>query len=109
MYVSERSADSICDTELAFLVTKSPYFVIHFGGNASASGTRFDTCSYISISEQLSYGTCAGGLGLLLMLARRCRKPRGLVICRVTSRHRSFSGLIWKEPRFVELVNLRKA
>ena len=35
----ERSADSICVTELWFLVMKSPYMFIHFGGNVKALGT----------------------------------------------------------------------
>lgn len=34
MYVSERRADSICDTWLAFLVMKSSYFCSHLGGRA---------------------------------------------------------------------------
>lgn len=36
MYVSERSADSIWETWLAFLVTKSSYMASHFGGRESA-------------------------------------------------------------------------
>lgn len=34
MYVKERSADSSCETWLAFLVTKSSYRASHFGGSA---------------------------------------------------------------------------
>lgn len=34
MYVKERSADSSCETWLAFLVTKSSYMASHFGGSA---------------------------------------------------------------------------
>lgn len=32
MYVSERSADSICDTALLFLVMKSEYMLSHLVG-----------------------------------------------------------------------------
>ena len=39
MYVKERRADSICVTELWFLVMKSPYMLIHLGGNDMAFGT----------------------------------------------------------------------
>lgn len=34
MYVKERSADSSCETWLAFLVTKSSYMASHLGGSA---------------------------------------------------------------------------
>lgn len=34
IYVKERSADSSCETWLAFLVTKSSYMASHFGGRA---------------------------------------------------------------------------
>lgn len=34
IYVKERSADSNCETWLAFLVTKSSYMASHFGGRA---------------------------------------------------------------------------
>ncbi len=39
MYVNDRSADSICDTELAFLRTKSSYMLSHLGGNLMILGT----------------------------------------------------------------------
>lgn len=40
MYVSDRSADSICDTALLFLVMKSEYMPSHFGGMDSTSVVR---------------------------------------------------------------------
>lgn len=40
MYVKERSADSIWDTALAFLVMNSPYIPSNFGGNDKAAGNR---------------------------------------------------------------------
>lgn len=51
MYVSERNADSICETELAFLVTKSSYMPNHFGGRLMVSGIREWACLYISAIE----------------------------------------------------------
>ena len=40
MYVRDRSADSICDTALLFLVMKSEYMPSHFGGMDSTSDVR---------------------------------------------------------------------
>ncbi len=36
MYVNDLSADSICDTELAFFSTKSSYMLSHFDGARTA-------------------------------------------------------------------------
>ena len=47
MYVSERSADSICDTALLFLVMKSEYMPSHLGGNDSTSVVFCVACLYI--------------------------------------------------------------
>ena len=49
IYVRERNADSICVTELWFLVMKSPYMFIHFGGKDSALGT----CRLAILSESI--------------------------------------------------------
>jgi hypothetical protein len=40
IYVNDRKADSICVTELWFLVMKSPYMFNHFGGNSRGFVTR---------------------------------------------------------------------
>jgi hypothetical protein len=50
MYVSERNADSICDTALAFLVMKSEYIPSHFGGMDRASLVRCVACLYIVLT-----------------------------------------------------------
>lgn len=47
MYVKDRSADSICDTALLFLVMKSEYMPSHFGGSDSTSDVRCVACLYI--------------------------------------------------------------
>lgn len=47
MYVKDRSADSICDTALEFLVIKSEYMPSHFGGNERTSVVRCVACLYI--------------------------------------------------------------
>lgn len=46
IYVKLRSADSIWETALAFLMMKSPYMSSHFGGSDKASGAPFETCLY---------------------------------------------------------------
>ena len=50
MYVSDRSADSICETELAFFVTKSSYMCSHRGGKDRASGTCCEACLSFSMT-----------------------------------------------------------
>jgi hypothetical protein len=47
MYVSDRSADSICDTALLFLVMKSEYMPNHCVGMDSTSVVRCVACLYI--------------------------------------------------------------
>jgi hypothetical protein len=47
MYVSERSADSICDTALLFLVMKSEYMPSHLGGNDNTSVVFCVACLYM--------------------------------------------------------------
>lgn len=44
MYVRDLSADSICDTELAFFNTKSSYMPSHFDGCGIAFGSRLCAC-----------------------------------------------------------------
>jgi len=44
MYVNDLSADSICDTELAFFSTKSSYMLNHFDGMGMAFGIRLCAC-----------------------------------------------------------------
>jgi hypothetical protein len=58
MYVSDRSADSICDTALLFLVMKSEYMPSHLGGIESTSVVRCVACLYIAT------GAPIGGVGL---------------------------------------------
>lgn len=52
--MSERSADSIWETWLAFLVTKSSYFASHFGGRESTlrklSGCVGDRLVFLLVS-----------------------------------------------------------
>ena len=47
MYVNDRSADSICDTALEFLVMKSEYIPIHLGGSERTSDVLWVACLYI--------------------------------------------------------------
>lgn len=47
MYVSDRSADSICDTALLFLVMKSEYMPSHWFGMDSTSVVFCVACLYI--------------------------------------------------------------
>jgi hypothetical protein len=58
MYVSDRSADSICDTALLFLVMKSEYMPSHFGGIDSTSVVRCVACLYIGIGAPVSGDRC---------------------------------------------------
>jgi hypothetical protein len=51
MYVSDRSADSICDTALLFLVMKSEYMPSHCVGIDSTSVVRCVACLYIAVSS----------------------------------------------------------
>jgi hypothetical protein len=44
MYVSDRTADSICDTALEFLMMKSSYLPSHLAGNANACSVDDDAC-----------------------------------------------------------------
>jgi hypothetical protein len=48
IYVSERSADSICVTALLFLVMKSEYMLSHLGGSDSTSPVFCVACLYIA-------------------------------------------------------------
>ncbi|KAF2002985.1 hypothetical protein P154DRAFT_107883 [Amniculicola lignicola CBS 123094] len=50
MYVNDLSADSICDTALAFLVMKSEYIPIHLGGSDRTSVVRWVACLYIAVA-----------------------------------------------------------
>lgn len=47
MYVSDRSADSICDTALLFFVMKSEYMPSHLGGRDRTSPVFCVACLYI--------------------------------------------------------------
>ena len=58
MYVKERSADSIWDTALAFLVMNSPYIPSNFGGNDKAAGNRWDACLYMLITLRCWRSDC---------------------------------------------------
>lgn len=48
MYVSERSADSICVTALLFFVMKSEYMPSHLGGSDSTSPVFCVACLYMA-------------------------------------------------------------
>lgn len=73
MYVSDRSADSICDTALLFLVMKSEYIPSHFGGSERTSPVFRVACLYMlqvrprkrvrQVSD-CAMGDDAGGSGL---------------------------------------------
>jgi hypothetical protein len=58
MYVSDRSADSICDTALLFLVMKSEYMPSHRGGIDSTSVVRCVACLYILIGAPIGADCC---------------------------------------------------
>jgi hypothetical protein len=47
MYVNERSADSICDTALLFLVMNSEYIPSHFGGSDKTAVVFSVACLYM--------------------------------------------------------------
>jgi hypothetical protein len=47
IYVNDRSADSICETALEFLVMKSEYMLSHFGGSDKTSDVFCVACLYI--------------------------------------------------------------
>jgi hypothetical protein len=49
IYVKDRKADSICETELALAMTKSPYISTHFCGDGMFSGIRAVTRLKVSI------------------------------------------------------------
>jgi hypothetical protein len=52
IYVSDRSADSICDTALLFLAMKSEYMPSHRGGSESTSPVFCVACLYIELARQ---------------------------------------------------------
>ena len=52
IYVSDRSADSICDTALLFLAMKSEYMPSHRGGSDSTSPVFCVACLYIVLARQ---------------------------------------------------------
>ena len=56
MYVSERNADSICDTALLFLVMKSEYMPSHLGGCDNTSVVFCAACLYIVGIAPISAG-----------------------------------------------------
>jgi hypothetical protein len=57
IYVSDRSADSICDTALLFLVMKSEYMPSHSLGMDSTSVVRCVACLYIAVGAPVG-GDC---------------------------------------------------
>lgn len=60
MYVSDRSADSICDTALLFLVMNSEYMPSHSRGMDSTSVVRCVACLYIVCGAR-AVGSILGG------------------------------------------------
>lgn len=80
IYVSDRSADSICDTALLFLVMKSEYMPSHRGGIESTSPVFCVACLYIVVgprSQGLSRGRSGGvasqEVGAMMTGAMSCR------------------------------------
>lgn len=65
IYVKDRSADSICDTELAFFKTNSSYMLSHFGGIAIAFGMRLCACLYTFMAHLSKHTTRTGHSKLL--------------------------------------------
>jgi hypothetical protein len=58
IYVSDRSADSICETALLFLVMKSEYIPSHRGGSESTSVVFCVACLYIAIGAPIGGDFC---------------------------------------------------
>lgn len=81
MYVRDRSADSICDTALLFLVMKSEYIPIHFGGSDRTSPVRCVACLYIVISP-LAGGSISAYRGMPWWCGGgRSQSSRGVISC----------------------------
>ena len=74
MYVSDRSADSICVTALLFLVMKSEYMPSHCDGMDSTSPVFCVACLYMSCSRTQqnapSWSDCATSMWWMWRYAR---------------------------------------
>jgi hypothetical protein len=74
MYVSDRSADSICVTALLFLVMKSEYMPSHVEGSDSTSPVFCVACLYM-VAVAVAVAVASGG-----EMVMRVNQSTGVVV-----------------------------